>query len=125
MKTLQTTPQRIQLSRKKGWKLPPNTVVVSRPGRWGNHWRVGTKPAVPKTWMDVFTVATRDEAVRNFRLFMEAHPGVCEEARRELRGKNLGCWCRPGEPCHADVLLAIANSEDAAKNTVDTGSGGA
>lgn len=26
-----------------------------------------------------------------------------------LRGKNLACWCKPGEPCHADVLLEIAN----------------
>jgi hypothetical protein len=29
----------------------------------------------------------------------------------ELRGKNLACWCKPGEPCHADVLLELANSE--------------
>jgi len=29
----------------------------------------------------------------------------------ELRGKNLACWCKPGEACHADVLLALANDE--------------
>lgn len=33
--------QRIQLQRTKGWKLPPNTVVVARPSRWGNPYRVG------------------------------------------------------------------------------------
>jgi hypothetical protein len=26
-----------------------------------------------------------------------------------LRGKDLGCWCKPGEACHADVLIEIAN----------------
>lgn len=31
----------------------------------------------------------------------------------ELRGKNLACWCKPGKPCHADVLLEIANAEPA------------
>lgn len=109
------TPQRIQLSRKKGWRLPENTVVVSRPSKWGNHWHVGEPPAAKKSWKDVFTVSTRQEAVRNFRLCMEAHPGMCEEAREELRGKNLACWCKIYDedglrvPCHADVLLEIAN----------------
>ena len=34
-------PIRVQLSRKKGWKMPANTVKVCRPGKWGNPWRVG------------------------------------------------------------------------------------
>jgi hypothetical protein len=34
---------------------------------------------------------------------------IQDEINRELRGKNLACWCKPGEPCHADVLLDIAN----------------
>lgn len=34
-----------------------------------------------------------------------------EDVRAVLRGKNLACWCKPGEPCHADVLLEIANAE--------------
>lgn len=29
----------------------------------------------------------------------------------ELRGKNLACWCRMGESCHADVLLEMANAD--------------
>ena len=28
----------------------------------------------------------------------------------ELRGKNLACWCKLDEPCHADVLLKLANA---------------
>jgi hypothetical protein len=33
---------------------------------------------------------------------------LVEAIRRELKGKNLACWC-PAGPCHADVLLEIAN----------------
>lgn len=33
------------------------------------------------------------------------------EIRAALRGKNLGCWCKAGAPCHADVLLEIANAD--------------
>jgi hypothetical protein len=31
----------------------------------------------------------------------------------ELRGKNLACFCKPGEPCHADILIELANRETA------------
>jgi hypothetical protein len=27
----------------------------------------------------------------------------------ELRGRNLACFCKHGKPCHADVLLELAN----------------
>ncbi len=33
-----------------------------------------------------------------------------EEIRAELRGKDLACWCPLDGPCHADVLLEIANA---------------
>lgn len=36
-------------------------------------------------------------------------PPAIETIQAELRGKDLACWCRPGEPCHADVLLELAN----------------
>jgi hypothetical protein len=98
-------PQRIQLSRKKGWKLPPNTVVVARPRKWGNPYRVG------QTDVDG-SIIDQAKAVRLFRLMMKqtACVSLVESAQRELRGKNLACWCRPGTPCHADVLLEIANT---------------
>lgn len=38
-----TTPQRIQLSRAKGWRKPENTVVVARPSKWGNPWKIDSK----------------------------------------------------------------------------------
>ena len=105
--TSKTMPIRIQLSRKKGSRLPANTVSVARPSRWGNPFRVGD--IHHSTGERIADVAT---AVRLF----EAHwfNGSHEEnmapiVRDELRGKNLACWCKPGTPCHADVLLRVAN----------------
>ncbi|TIO63051.1 MAG: DUF4326 domain-containing protein [Mesorhizobium sp.] len=95
-------PVRIQLSRAKGWRMPENTVSVARPTKWGNPYRVGAIDARTGEIMDA------DTAVERF-LAKVLRQGREAEIRRELRGKNLACWCKPGEPCHADVLLKIAN----------------
>ena len=110
-------PVRVRLSRKKGWKLPPNTVSVARPGRWGNPFSV-VPDAAPGT-----PVATRGgkqytampsvaEAVAAYRRWIEDSPegqGLAAQAREALRGKNLACWCPLDGPCHAEVLLDIVN----------------
>jgi hypothetical protein len=114
-------PDRIQLSRAKGWKLPPNTVVVARPSIWGNPWRTEEfyRPGL-NTYDDA-----QAEAVRRFRAAIAGFesngsycPPIADPASRigqiiarlpELRGKNLACWCKPGTPCHADVLIELAN----------------
>lgn len=96
-----STPVRIQLSRKKGWKMPPNTVKVTRPGRWGNPFVVGKVS-------EYGDVPDAETAVMFYRAWIDK--GLQRTAMyAELRGKNLACWCKPGEPCHADVLLEIAN----------------
>lgn len=104
-------PKRIQLSRKKGWRMPPNTVSVARPHKWGNPFKVGDPEPVHCGPMSA------QEAVFWFKSLFHAavSKGADEliaEARSELRDKNLACWCKPGEPCHADVLLEIANGEE-------------
>ena len=106
-----TAPRRIRLSRAKGWRMPENTVKVDRSSKWGNPFRVGRD-------------GTRAECVALFRALMgglvcltcEAPVQEQEAARRHaranisaLRGKNLACWCALDAPCHADVLLQIAN----------------
>lgn len=119
-------PERIQLSRAKGWRMPPNTVSVARPARWGNPFKValvGRERAVEafRDWCRGFfsgpdfadlTDAEFGEMYASMEAF-ERRLNVGAERRgairRELRGKNLACWCRFGEPCHADVLLEIAN----------------
>jgi Domain of unknown function (DUF4326) len=50
------------------------------------------------------------EAVSMYRLYLMARPDLVAAARAELRGRTLACWCRPGDPCHADVLLEMANT---------------
>lgn len=94
-------PERIQLSRKKGWRKPENTVVVARPSSWGNPFRVGEN------------ALSRADAVEQFRdLVMDpgrAYRGFRAQVREELAGKNLACWCPLDQPCHAEVLLEIAN----------------
>ncbi len=106
-------PVRVRLSRKKGWKLPPDTVSVARPGRWGNPFSVAPElaPGTPvgTRYTAMPTVA---EAVAAYRRWIERDPAgreVARQARRELRGKNLACWCPLDGPCHAEVLLDIAN----------------
>ena len=106
-------PKRVQLSRKKGWKMPENTAKVDRTTKWGNPFIVGEH-------------GTRAECVRLFELLLGgmlcvSKDNVGEQARyiemarrdrEQLRGKNLACWCPlDGAPCHADVLLAMANAE--------------
>lgn len=106
-------PVRVQLSRKKGWKLPPNTVSVARPGRWGNPFSVAPD-AAPGTPVGTRYTAMPSvaEAVAAFRRWVEETPEgqrLAAEAREALRGKNLACWCPLDGPCHAEVLLDIAN----------------
>ena len=93
-------PFRVQLSRKKGFKLPPNTVVVSRPGKWGNAYRIGEDvPGLDGVKMDA------EDAVAFFKFFQLPKMDVSE-----LRGKNLACWCKLESPCHADALIEVANA---------------
>jgi hypothetical protein len=137
------SPQRIQLSRAKGWRMPENTVKVTRPGKWGNPFNF--KPS-ECCWMALAygcrgDAAGRQEAsVRAFREWIEAPPGSrtkeytrrvmfgnddksielgraeageapsLADMRRDLAGRNLACWCKLGAPCHADVLLELANA---------------
>lgn len=83
--------ERIQRKRTKGWKMPPNTVYVGRPSRFGN-------PAIATSDKE------RIHAVAWFRAHILPHLDVSA-----LRGKNLACWCRLDQPCHADVLLEAAS----------------
>lgn len=123
------SPKRIQLRRTKGWRKPDGVVVVSRPTRWGNPFRVGV-PVTPESegWAEVapkfaewipgrgmqdFTPVDRAEAVAMFRVYVQRKVwthGMTEHARHELAGHDLACWCPLSAPCHADVLLELANA---------------
>lgn len=108
-------PMRVQLRRTKGWETPPNTVRVSRPGKWGNPFVVGTHET---TGCGTFYACdTAREAVAKFKHHC-ADRGFAYPIDEidELRGKNLACWCPLDQPCHADVLLDIANSTNESRD---------
>ncbi|HEV7674480.1 MAG TPA: DUF4326 domain-containing protein [Candidatus Angelobacter sp.] len=111
-------PRRIQRKRIKGWKMPPNTVYVGRPTKWGNLWTVGRSNcgcrSAGECMHDAFKCDTPAEAVDMFRKLVTEGRKLKFEAAAELRGKDLACWCPLDQPCHADVLLEIANAEDPA-----------
>jgi len=103
-------PVRVHLSRKKGWRKPADTLVVARPSRYGNPYRIGD-PGVPdrRTAVALFRAAvTGDQRLLAADAVWSAFQTSL--VREHLAGKNLACWCPLHEPCHADVLLEIANS---------------
>jgi hypothetical protein len=102
-------PQRIRLSRAKGWRKPAGAIVVTRPTKWGNPYKVGESVHVGPAW------AGRDTIVRDRAHAVELYRAWLFNQRRadylipELAGHDLCCWCPLDQPCHADVLLDIAN----------------
>jgi hypothetical protein len=105
------SPFRVQRRRSKGWRMPENTVSVCRPGKWGNPFPVG-KPAkdVPAKYRGI-VAADPSQAVELYRQLIAEYGLPLDCDIEELRGKNLACWCKAGEPCHADVLLELANAQ--------------
>jgi hypothetical protein len=88
--------KRLQRSRRRGVRLPDGVVVVTRPTKWGNPHPLELG---------------RSEAVGRYRTDLLAGrlDITVEQVRAELRGRDLACYCPLDEPCHADVLLEIAN----------------
>lgn len=84
--------------------VPADAVYVGRPSKWGNPFKVGDwvhRPAGSRQLQ-------RGECIDLYRNTLP--PALIDAAKRELKGKDLVCWCAP-EPCHADVLLEIANAD--------------
>lgn len=104
-------PIRIQLSRRKGWRMPENAVKVDRSTPWGNPFIVGVDGDAARSVELYITLLTGHICI-SCKTPVDAQQAALLHARaniRSLRGKNLACWCRPGKPCHADVLLKVAN----------------
>lgn len=74
--------------------LPEGAVYVGRPSPWGNAYVIGRD-------------GTREEVIARYEADLLASPKRMNDLG-ELRGKDLVCWCTP-LPCHADVLLRLAN----------------
>lgn len=118
-------PERIQRQRTKGWRLPEGAVYVGRPSRWGNSYVLG-RIGDMRRWTGWIVVHDDVRIGEPFPSKVEAARSAVDlyafavargrgdfpwpaEIRAELAGKDLVCWCPPDQPCHADVLLEIAN----------------
>lgn len=120
------SPKRIQLRRTTGWRKPEGAVVVARPTRWGNPILLSD---IQAQYPSLFPEQIATLVVRDFRALAlrgELHfpnwrslgggrgpvtftyPGL-DEIRAALAGRDLACWCPLDQPCHADVLLELAN----------------
>lgn len=127
-------PIRIQRKRTRGWRMPENTVCVDRSTGFGNPfpvvraastymgqtksvWVIGTW-AGPAMWFRDTKPEAIELSVQAYRAWLNTPPqnAIRDKARVALRGKNLACWCPltfpDGSrcPCHADVLLELANA---------------
>jgi Domain of unknown function (DUF4326) len=109
------TPYRVRLSRKKGSRMPPNTIKVDRTTRWGNpfHTHGDGRPMERLVAVAIFTYQ-----IQRAGGYIAKLPGdhyylnTLAIIRKELAGKNLACWCPLDHPCHADELLRIANRDE-------------
>lgn len=127
-------PSRVQLRRIKGWRIPPDTVRCCRPSRWGNPFQIGwyylRHPCPGITYAGTETRPVCDtrpwtfirnniDAVEWFEWYyrelltnntVTGPDGLTlADELLTLRGKNLACFCPPGDRCHVDVLLRLAN----------------
>ena len=109
--------------------MPEGAIYVGRPTKWGNLWSIdrrtglvigpglfyshdpeasqGLAVALHRDWLRVgnrsavFAGRPRDYAVTR---------RIVLDSLTKLRGHDLACWCPLDSPCHADVLLELANS---------------
>jgi hypothetical protein len=104
-------PERIQRKREKGWKAPTNTVFVGRGTKWANPYWPGV--SVQLKGNGTHRHMTAEDALARYRrdlpYLIDKNFGPLDIS--ELRGKNLMCWCKIGAPCHADILLEVANRD--------------
>lgn len=90
--------KRVQRKRTRGWRMPPNTVYVGRPSKWGNPFRRGIDGNI-------------DRVLFLYKIHLEQKLKQNPHFLDPLRGKDLACWCPLGKPCHADILLKFLEAE--------------
>lgn len=96
-------PERIQRLRVKGWRKPKGAVIVDRTTNWGNPYEQRDYPDADNALLvSLFRDWLTSDDPRAKRIMQRLQLG-------ELTGKDLVCWCAANEPCHADVLLELAN----------------
>jgi hypothetical protein len=112
-----SAPIRIRLGRGQRLEMPAGTVRVDRVTQYGNPFRIGepVDMQLAKRWgwkIEDPARRCRDakEAADLFARALATDEANKAVLRNVLRGKNLACWCSLHQPCHADILLQVANA---------------
>ena len=121
-----SAPKRIQRKRTKGWRMPEGAVYVGRPTKWGNPYRIDRLSAHEYVGLTPDGSEAADGwGARNFAAkwavdMFSLHIGPMgnyeygdeelADLHQSLAGRDLACWCPLDQPCHADVLLEVANA---------------
>ena len=121
-----SAPKRIQRKRTKGWRMPEGAVYVGRPSKWGNPYTpdnfsighisngglgIESRPATIAECVEMYRreLTCTNAVCRGGGYFGPEHAWTIGLDVTELAGRDLACWCPLDQPCHADVLLEIAN----------------
>lgn len=110
-------PKRIQRKRVKGWRMPEGAIYVGRPTKWGNPYALDIYRTdypeyadQPGEWRRMATSDFHGLVTGRWDRFDDI-PDYPRDAITELRGRDLVCWCPLDQPCHADILLQLANED--------------
>ena len=113
------TPVRIQRKRTKGWRMPDGAIYVGRPSRFGNRYKADDcgECLYDAGHMGSHAPLGPDGAVHEYRSWLNVELWHFDATfLASLRGRDLVCWCPLEDeagirvPCHADVLLELANA---------------
>ena len=86
------------------FRKDPYDVYIGRGSKWGNPF------SHKDNTMAKFKVLSRKEAVEKYEEWIKTQPHLMENLQ-ELKGKTLGCWCKP-QSCHGDILKKLVDSLD-------------
>ncbi len=89
-----------QVTHIRNRRKDPDEVYIGRPSKWGNPERF------PESVGPV-NAQIREMTIEKYRVYLRGRPDLIADARRELRGKTLVCYCAPLE-CHGHVLARVA-----------------
>jgi len=79
-------------------------VYIGRPSIWGNPYSHLPGDRTIAT----LQCETREESIQKYEEWIMTRPDLIAKAKAELKGKILGCWCKP-YACHGDILARLAN----------------
>jgi hypothetical protein len=120
--------KRIQRKCTKGWRMPENTVYVGLGTKWANPIKLvgdmvyidaGYRRKIMDKWVILEQAILKESVILLFKVLftemkLEKDLSYWQKHFKsldlsELKGKNLACFCKEDEPCHADILLKLAN----------------